>query len=182
MIYERIVPEQEFWDEKIEEFVNIPTINLKLCHSLISVSKWESKYKEPFLSKDLTVEELIAYIQCMDMTNGKDKKYFRYLPSDIISEISDYVADSYTATKIRNINHSNSNNSGRNITSEIIYSWMFELGIPLELERWHFNRLITLIRVIREEHTPKEKMSAAEWARIRSEENERRKQKYKTSG
>ena len=33
------------------------------------------------------------------------------------------------------------------ITSEVIYYWMLELGIPFECEKWNIKRLITLIRV-----------------------------------
>lgn len=40
----------EFWNEKTCEFEYSDSAILKLEHSLLSVSKWESKWKKPFLS------------------------------------------------------------------------------------------------------------------------------------
>ena len=43
------IPEQELWDEEKEEFLYIKSYTLCLEHSLLSVSKWESKWKKPFI-------------------------------------------------------------------------------------------------------------------------------------
>ena len=45
------IPGQEFWDEGKEEFVSTKGIILQLEHSLVSLSKWESKWHKPFLGK-----------------------------------------------------------------------------------------------------------------------------------
>ena len=63
------VPGKETWDEKTEEFVSCPDTVLSLEHSLISISKWESKWHMPFLGKDQkTPEQIMDYIRCMTIT------------------------------------------------------------------------------------------------------------------
>ena len=47
-----IVPEREVYDEKKNEFITVKETKLNLEHSLISISKWESKWKKPFISRD----------------------------------------------------------------------------------------------------------------------------------
>jgi hypothetical protein len=49
---EIVVPEREYWDPIKEEFIKTKRTTLRLEHSLLSVSKWESKWKVPFLSKE----------------------------------------------------------------------------------------------------------------------------------
>ena len=58
---EIIVPAIEYWDEKNELFVpKTKEQTLRLEHSLVSLSKWESKWHRPFLStKDKTNEEIL---------------------------------------------------------------------------------------------------------------------------
>ena len=57
------IPFTEFYDENKNEFITIKSQNLSLEHSLVSLSKWESKWCKPFLSKEtMTEEESIDYI------------------------------------------------------------------------------------------------------------------------
>ena len=44
------IPEREYFDEESEQFFYIKRQTLSLEHSLLSVKKWESKWKKPFLS------------------------------------------------------------------------------------------------------------------------------------
>ena len=57
------IPATEMFDERTQEFVTFKEHTLQLEHSLISLSKWESKWGKAFLSKHTkTFEETIDYI------------------------------------------------------------------------------------------------------------------------
>ena len=45
------LPESEQYNEETEEFITFKTQELQLEHSLVSLSKWESKWGKPFLTK-----------------------------------------------------------------------------------------------------------------------------------
>lgn len=154
-----IIPATEFWDEVKEEFVTVDKEQtLQLEHSLVSISKWESKWHKPFLAKgEKTTEEVIDYIKCMTLTpNVKSEVYDRLTKSNI-NAINDYIENPYTATTFYN-NNTNSTNREQ-VTSELIYYWMISLNIPMECQKWHINRLLTLIRVCNIKNTPPKKRS-----------------------
>lgn len=142
------IPEREFYDERKNEFFCYPQIRITLEHSLIAVSKWESKWKKPFLSKDAkTPEEFIDYIKDMTITkNVADEAYTR-LGSKEFEIVQNYIADSMTATTFNNLKKNKKPGRKENITSELIYYWMDVSGIPYETEKWHLNRLLTLIHI-----------------------------------
>lgn len=43
------IPGEEYWDADREEFICRKATTLALEHSLLSLSKWESKWHVPFL-------------------------------------------------------------------------------------------------------------------------------------
>lgn len=155
------VPSQEFWDEKKEEFVTTKEQTLQLEHSLVSVSKWEAKWRKVFLSKkDKTNEEVIDYIKCMTITQNVDPDIYRYLTKENIDEIQEYITAPMTATWFSDETHSSS--SSEQVTSELIYYWMIAQNIPFECQKWHLNRLLTLIRVCSIKNKSPKKMSKSE--------------------
>lgn len=170
----------EYWDEKKEMFVEgSKDIVLQLEHSLVSISKWESKWRKPFLYQDnKTTEEVIDYIKCMTITqNVKDEVYDR-LTTNNINEINDYIKSPMTATTF-----SDSRGTSREIiTSELIYYWMISNNIPMECQKWHINRLLTLIRVCNVKNAPSKKMSKREIASRYASLNAARRQKLNTKG
>ena len=140
------IPGQEFWDEEKEVFVNTKGATLQLEHSLVSLSKWESKWHKPFLGNgDKTVEETVDYIRCMTLTQNVNPSVYDFITNEIIGRVSDYIDDSMTATWFSKEDKSSPNREV--ITAEIIYYWMIALNIPFECQKWHLNRLLTLIRV-----------------------------------
>lgn len=175
------IPPVEFWDESNEEFVYKEGATLKLEHSLVSISKWESTWHKPFLSKDQkTYEETIDYVRCMTITQNVDQSVYKRLTSDLLREIYDYINSSMTATSF-----SENKNDKRNrdiITSEVIYYWMVTLGIPFECERWHLNRLITLVRVCDVKSRPPKKMSRREIMSRNTALNAARRKQFNTKG
>ena len=56
------VPAAEFWDEIREEFVYKKEQTLQLEHSLVSLSKWESKWNKAFLGKQEKTDEEISSV------------------------------------------------------------------------------------------------------------------------
>lgn len=156
-----IVPPSEKWDEKKEEFVVFKGQKLQLEHSLVSVSKWEAKWKKPFLTKDeKTIEESIDYVKCMTLTQNVPPEVYQNLTASNFKEINDYVAAQLTATWFKE--DPSARNTSQTITSELIYYWMTALNIPMECQKWHLSRLSTLIRVANEENKPKKKMSRSD--------------------
>ena len=89
----------EGWDEVKEEFVEAKTQTLQLEHSLVSLSKWESKWKKPFYSKEkMSDEETLDYIKCMTLTKNVDPSVYDHLTTKNIKEVIDYIGDPMTAT------------------------------------------------------------------------------------
>lgn len=141
------IPYQEFYNEATGEFDHIEPCTLNLEHSLISLSKWEAKWKKAFMEEQaLTRAEIIDYVRCMTLNQKVDPKIYLTLPVDAINKVKDYISDPHTATVVYD-RRPNKGRSREKITSEIIYYQMINLGIPFECEKWHLNRLMTLIRV-----------------------------------
>lgn len=167
------VPLGEGYDEEKEEFVVTSSFKLELEHSLVSLSKWESKFEKPFLSdKEKTLEETLWYVKAMTLTPNVPDDIYEKLTKENVESISDYINGKQTATWFREDNKKSFNQEI--ITGEIIYYWMLTLNVDKACDNWHLNRLITLIRVTNEKNAPPKKVSRAEMARQRSELNRKR--------
>ena len=176
-----VIPGQEFWDEQKQEFINTKEQVLQLEHSLISLSKWESKWCKVFLSKqEKTQEETIDYIKCMTITPNVDPEVYNHLTRENIKEIEDYIAAPMTATYFSSDNAGKS--SHEQVTSELIYYWMIALNIPFECQKWHLNRLLTLIKVCNIKNQPPKKMSKREIMSRNAALNAARRQQLNTKG
>lgn len=154
-----MIPAVEQWDEKKNEFVYSKSQVISLEHSLVSISKWESKWCKPFLSKNIkTTEETIDYIKCMTLTQNVDPDVYNRLSKENVAQINKYIEAPMTATWFSEENNRSSPNCEQ-ITAELIYYWMIALNIPFECQKWHLNRLLTLIRVCNVKNQPPKKMS-----------------------
>jgi hypothetical protein len=169
------IPDDELFNDATQEFVKVKGRVLHLEHSLVSLSKWESKLHKPFLTKeDKPRAETIEYIKCMTITQNVDDTVFQAIDAKVINEVSAYLEDPMTATSFTEQEQKRKINR-EVITAEIIYYWMVALQIPMECQKWHLNRLLTLINVCNIKSQPKKKMSTGEiMARNRALNAERR--------
>ena len=171
----------EIFDDEKQEFISPETKTIQLEHSLVSLSKWESKWCKPFFSKEeKTPEETIDYIKCMTITQNVKDEIYSYLTRDNIMQINKYIEAPMTATTF---SKNRKNGSSKEIiTSELIYCWMIQLNIPSEYQKWHLNRLLTLIQVCNVKNEPAEKMSKKEIMSRNRALNAARKKKLNTRG
>lgn len=156
--------QEEAWDEIKEEFVDAKYQTIQVEHSLVSLSKWEAKWHKPFLSKiEKTPEETTDYIRCMTITQNVDPTIYEHLSSDNIHAVNEYIKDPMTATWFaEDKSKAKGRGGGEQITAEIIYYWMIALNIPMECQKWHLNKLLTLIRVCNIKNQPPKKMTKKE--------------------
>jgi hypothetical protein len=171
----------EEWDEEKEEFVVSKYQVLQLEHSLLSLSKWESKWCKPFLStENKTDEEVLDYIKHMTLTQNVDPSVYDHLTSENISEINSYIYAPMTATTFTD--DKTKKNNREIVTSEIIYYWMIALNIPFECQKWHLARLMTLIRVCNIKNAPPKKMSKHDVISRNARLNAARRKQFNTRG
>lgn len=176
-----VVPGTEMYDEIKQEFVREGDITLELEHSLVSLSKWESKYEKPFLGKDSkTTEEVLDYVKCMTLTPNIPPEVFYNLSEGNINDINNYIEAKMTATWFNDT--PGAPPSREIITSELVYYWMITFQIPFECQYWHINRLFTLIRVCNVKQAKPKKMSKAEIAHRNRELNAQRRSQLGTKG
>lgn len=180
------IDEQELYDENTETFIVVRPTTVKLEHSLISVSKWESIHEKPFIPSHRddvkTQAENVSYIECM-VIGDISREILSILVSNYISDIFDYISAPSTATKINK--KPGGKQSREYISSELIYYWMIAYSIPWEAQKWHFNRLLTLIEICNIKQQPPKKAttkSKADMARARHELNKRRREELGTRG
>ena len=172
---------EDGWDEEKEEFVEGKKQILQLEHSLISLSKWESKWCKPFLSKETkTDEEALDYIKYMTLTQNVRPEVYEHLTLEHMNMINKYIEAPMTATTFSK--DKNSKSSREIITAELIYYWMIALNIPFECQKWHLNRLLTLIRVCNIKNSPSKKMSKRDIMSRNAQLNAARRKQLNTKG
>lgn len=177
-----VVPGGELYDEDKNEFITSDKPHaLQLEHSLVSLSKWESKWHKPFLSKgDKPFEESADYIRCMTITQNVDPEVYKFVSQENIHQVNEYIDAKMTATIIKDRRKATNN---KVITAEIIYYWMISFQIPFECQKWHLNRLLTLIDVCSiENDKSSDKMSKEETAKSYAEINRQRREALNSKG
>ena len=175
------IPAQELFDESTMEFINAKEQTLQLEHSLVSLSKWESRWCKPFLTnRKKTDEETLDYIKCMTLTQNVKPETYNRLTAENINKIQEYINAPMTATTF--YEESKGKGNKEQTTAELIYYWMIALNIPMDCQKWHLNRLLTLIRVCNIKNQPPKKKSQREIMMQNRALNEARRKKYNTTG
>lgn len=174
------IPEVEMFDENDSTFKTLNGIVLSLEHSLISVSKWESKWCVPFLSKDAkSSDQTLDYVKCMTLTQNVDDIYYKVMTRENIDAIETYIDSTMSATRINNVDKRMSREI---ITSEVIYYWMVALNIPFECQKWHLNRLLMLINICSIKQQPPKKMRRRDLLKANQVLNEKRRADLNSQG
>lgn len=178
-----LLPEKELYDEVNNKFVYLPSRELILEHSLVSISKWESKWHKSFLNTDdKSFDEVMDYIKCMCVEELEDENDLYRLSEENVSDINAYIQDSMTATTFSDFSDNKNTKSREIITSEIIYYWMIANNIPFECQYWHLNKLLTLIKVCSIKNSPEKKMSTSEILSRNKALNAARRKKMNSKG
>ena len=171
------IPKQKLFNDATNEFIDIKETTLQLEQSLVSLAKWEATWNKPFQSKQRkTRAESEDYVRCMTITQNVDPNVYKGLTKKNMDEIDAYMDLPMTATTFGN--NQNGRRERRAITAEVIYYWMISLGIPIDFQRWHLNRLMTLIRVCNEKNAPNRKRSTGEMLNERRALNEARRRSH----
>lgn len=175
------IPAMEYYDETKDEFSSTKEQTLQLEHSLVSISKWEAKWHKAFLSKqDKTYEETLDYIRCMTITQNVNPEVYTRLTRANIEQVNEYISAPMTATYFAD--DKSAKPSRETVTAELIYYWMIALNIPFECQKWHLNRLLTLIRVCNVKNTPPKKRSKKEIMNQNAALNAARRKQLNTKG
>lgn len=172
----------EGWDEVKQEFVDAKTQKLQLEHSLVSLSRWESMWEKPFFSKvEMSAEETLDYVKCMTLSKNIDPSVYDHLTRDNVKVIMDYINKPMTATTFGGNEKGPKNREV--ITAELIYYWMIASNIPFDpCQKWHLNKLITLIRVCSVKNAPPKKHSKRDIMSRNAALNASRRKQLNTKG
>jgi hypothetical protein len=178
MLQLKIVTAEEF-DEGRSEFQESESVVLRLEHSLLSLSKWESKWELPFLdTTEKTDEHILDYIRCMCLDEFPEEILSKFT-REHYNAINNYINAKMTATTVRD---QQAKGAREIITAELIYYWMIALGIPFECQDWHLNKLLMLVKVCNLKNTPAKKMSRAETLQRNKDLNDQRRREMGTKG
>lgn len=180
------VPKGRGFNSATNEVLYWPEQKLTLEHSLLSISLWESKHHKPFLGTEKNNEEIVDYIRCMTINKNVDPSVYSRLirNAELMEEVNNYITDSMTATWFAEEEKKEGEAPKRKevITSEVIYYWMVAYQIPFECQKWHINRLMTLIRVYSEKNKEPKKMSKKDMMAQRRSLNAARRAKANSRG
>lgn len=156
-------------------------VKLQFEHSLRALSKWESKYKVPFLTeRQKSPSEMLDYFQCMLMSPEVDPEVVYTLSPSDTDRLTNYINANLSASSVPKNGIAEIN--PEITTSELIYFWMVALKINWEAQDWHLSRLLMLINITSYKQQPPKKRSPREILNEMRSENERRKKLLKTSG
>lgn len=176
-----IIKGQEFFDEESNSFIETKELKLELEHSLVSLSKWESKHQKPFLSTEKSNEEIYDYIKCMIISPLEYDDSDLNFSDDNLKRIREYIESDQSATTFGEMPSRNTR-AGEIITSELVYYWLVAYNIPFECENWHINRLFSLVKICNIKNSKDKKMPRHQIAQRNREINERRKAELATKG
>ncbi len=157
-------------------------VELKLEHSLVSLSKWESIHEKAFFGREeKTFEDTVSYVEQMILTENPPVKFVERLTKDDFEKIAEYINGKHSATWFRE--EAPTRAPSEVITSELIYYWMIQFQIPFKpVDEWNLSRLMTLIKIAGVKQSKPKKMSRHSLAEQYRQLNAQRREQYGTAG
>ena len=116
----------------------------------------------------------------MTVTQNVNPDVYNKLTVENVEAINEYIYAPMTATTFREDKTGKLNNEI--VTSELVYYWMVALNIPFECQKWHLNRLLTLIRICNVKNQPPKKMSKGDIMRRNAALNAARRKQFNSNG
>jgi hypothetical protein len=153
---------------------------LRFEHSLLSLSKWESRYKKPFLT-DLvkTPTELFQYFQDM-LLDDQDPDLINLLSPEKFDRLGMYINEQLTASVVP---AAQQKYNSETITSELVYYWFTQLKIPFHpTETWHLSRALMLVQIAGYKSQPAKKRNPKDLMQDYMERNRRQRKLFETDG
>lgn len=178
-----IIENEELWDPQKDEFITVKPQKIVLEHSLVSISKWEAKWHVSFIDDGFkSQEQLEHYIKCMTITQNVDPMVFKVICSSsaLMNQITDYISDPMSATWFSE--NKQQTRKKEKMTSELIYYLMIAYNVPAEYQKWHLNRLLTLLRICGIKNEPPKKMGKNEIINSNRALNAARRKRLGTKG
>lgn len=177
---ELIIPAYDLFNDELQEFISGSETRILLEHSLVSISKWESKWEKPFMTSNTKTDvEVLDYIKCMTLNDDVPDSAYMFIDNKQYEAINKYISSPMTATTITD---TSTKRSKEIMTSEVLYYYMIACNIPMECEKWHINRLMTLIQVCNVKNDTGKKRPVNEVLKSNAELNAERKRKMNTKG
>lgn len=161
---------------------DLEAVELNLEHSLVSLSKWESKHEKAFFGPQEKSEgELADYVNHMIVDAEPPEDFLNRLTMFETTRIRQYIDSKQSATWFRE--DQKARPSQEIITSELIYYWLINFQIPFQpTETWHLNRLLTLVKICGIKQTKPRPMNKKQQMEEYRRLNAERRAKLGTSG
>lgn len=153
---------------------------LQFEHSLLSLSKWESKTKKSFLATPMkTSTDMIDYFECMLLGHEDPNLVYRLSPEQL-DDLAEYINNPRTASSVPE--DPSNRQRPEIVTSELIYYWMTALKINWEAQHWHLSRLMMLIQITNYKSQPEKKRNPRDLYKTWRETNAKNKEFFGTNG
>lgn len=179
---EIVIPAQQTFNETTSKFVNFESVTLRLEHSLLSMSKWESIWEVPFFSREKkTAQQVLSYVKLMADAPVSDDTLSLLRASDL-NRLNEYLDAKHSATWFSD--EGEKANSTQTVTSELIYYWMTAFSIWIECESWPLPRLMNLIKIaqLKSDTGKKKGRSKTQMLSERASLNAKRRAEQKSKG
>ena len=166
------IPDLELYDSEKMQFYTIEGGCFTFSYTLNKLYQWENRTNVRFIDNpELTIELLQDFVVFICNEELKPELVNEKVISMFMEEINNVTGPTVLPKRP---------NKGRKniLTSDIIYAYMYTLGIDTKWEYENLNKLLLLIAVVQDISNPPEKMSKEESIEAMRQQNEEMRRKY----